>query len=689
MNVSITGIAIGALLVSFVAMCTLSDEATAGPLVEAMNKPATDRTNDFYASSRQPLQPVPFIKLPITCIKPGGWLRKSLELQRDGLTGNLGEISVWLTKKDNAWLTREGKGKYGWEEVPYWLRGYARIGYMLNEANMIAEAKIWIEGTLSSQRDNGDFGPIHNHGRGFRDLWAQMLMIQILQSYYDYSHDQRVIPFLTRYFRWQMTIPDNQFLKDYWENSRGGDNLASVYWLYNISGDLLLLDLATKIDRNTANWRQEKSLPNWHNVNIAECFREPATYYLQSGKQSDLEATYRNFKLIREMYGQVPGGMFGSDENARPGHTDPHQATETCGFVEQIASDGVLLGITGDTMWADNAEDVAFNSMPAAFMPDYRALRYLTAPNVVVSDSKNHAPGVANEGPFLLMNPFSSRCCQHNHSSAWVNYAEHSWMATPDNGLAAQFYSEGEVTAKVGEGNPVTLITSTRYPFDENVTLTVKTLKDVTFPIYLRIPSWAKGATLKINGRSEGVGIRPGCYLKVTGIWKNGDKLVLTLPMTIRVRIWEKNKNSMSVDCGALTFSLKISERYVKIDSTRSAIGDSGWQPGVDSQKWPSFEIQPESDWNYGLSMESENPAKAFEIVRKEWPSDDFPFTLAATPIELKARGRKIPSWTMDKDGLCGVLPQSPVQSDEETVSLTLIPMGCARLRISAFPVVK
>ena len=49
-------------------------------------------------------------------------------------------------------------------------------------------------------------------------------------------------------------------------------------------------------------------------------------------------------------------------------------------------------------------------------MPDFKGLRYLTAPNMVVSDSRNHAPGIQNEGPFLMMNPFSSRCCQHNHA---------------------------------------------------------------------------------------------------------------------------------------------------------------------------------------------------------------------------------------------------------------------------------
>ncbi len=675
---------------SIAAIVVLAGVAShAATRVEVVTTPPAERSNKFYSNTRAPLRPTSFAPLPITAFRPGGWLRRSPELQRQGLTGHLGEISIWLTKQNNAWLDREGKGDYGWEEVPYWLRGYARIAYVLADPVMIEETRTWVEGVLNSQRENGDFGPAHIHKLGFRDLWAQMLMLQVLQSYYEYSADPRVVPFMTKYFRWQMTIPDEQFLKDYWENSRGGDNLASVYWLYNLTGDSFLLDLATKIDRNTANWRQKDALPNWHVVNIAECFREPATYYLQSGKTEDLKATYDDFRYVRQVYGQVPGGMFGADENARPGHDDPHQAAELCSMVEQIGSAGMLLRFTGDTKWAENIEDVAFNTMPAALTPDYRALRYLTAPNQVVSDRKNHAPGVANEGPFFLMNPFSSRCCQHNHSSAWVNYLENAWMAAPDNGLAAQLYTEGSVRAKAGaSGEEVTLITMTKYPFDDTSMMNVASRKPVEFPLFLRIPSWCSGPSLSVNGKPVEVHAVAGAYLKVTRTWNNGDKVTLRLPMNVRVREWARNKNSVSVDYGPLTFSLKIAERYVQVDSAANAIGDSRWQPGADRLKWPSFEILPNSDWNYGLILNQTNPAASFEVIRKSWPADDYPFTSEGAPLELRAQARKIPEWTLDKDGLCGVLPQSPVHTHQPATPVTLIPMGAARLRISAFPVV-
>lgn len=655
--------------------------------VTEVGKPSNTTINAYYTSNKRPLQQQFFIKLPVTAFTPGGWLKKQLELQRDGLTGHLGEISIWLSKKDNAWLNKEGKGAYGWEELPYWLKGYANIGYVLKDQHMINEARFWIEAVLNNQRDNGDFGPDVEKGEGKRDLWTNMPMLWCLQSYYEYSGDKRVLDLMTKYFRWQLTIPDDKFLEDYWENSRGGDELSSVHWLYNHTGDTFLLDLATKIDRNTANWRQKDNLPNWHNVNIAQCFREPAQYYMQSGDEKDLQATYNNFRLIRDLFGQVPGGMFGGDENVRKGYDDPRQAIETCGLVEQVTSDNMLLGITGDPHWADNAEDVAFNTFPAAFTSDYKALRYLTAPNMSVSDGKNHHPGIDNQGPFLMMNPFSSRCCQHNHAAGWVYYLEHSWMATPDNGLAAQHYLEGSVKAKVGDGTEVTIQSTTRYPFEDRVNFELSMNKNVNFPLYLRIPSWAPNSTITVNGRTVLSKAQAGQYVKLENNWKNGDKIALQLPMTLSVREWKKNKNSISVNYGPLTYSLKINEEYRRKDSKETAIWDSKWQEGADPAKWPSYEIFPASAWNYALVVDPQHPERSFTVVPKAWPSDNNPFATGNAPVEIKAKGKKVQSWGLDEYGLTAVLPQSPVVTDSKEESLSLVPMGAARLRISSFPV--
>lgn len=657
--------------------------------VDNVQLPDVSSQNSYYVGNRNPLRPLYFTKLPIGTIKPGGWLLKYLELQRDGLTGKLGEISAWLNKKNNAWLSPDGKGEYGWEEVPYWLKGYGNLGYILKDERIIKETKTWIDAVLSHQREDGYFGPlILKEGRP--DLWGNMIMLWCLQSYYDYSKDSRVLPFMEKYFNWEYNLPDSMFLKDYWENSRGGDNLYSVYWLYNrTKGNDWLLDLAKKIDRNTADWRQQNSLPNWHNVNIVQSFREPATYYLQSGDKRDIAATYNDFNIIRDLYGNVPGGMFGADENARKGFEDPRQGVETCGMVEQMASDEILLGITGDPFWADNAEDVAFNTYPAAVMPDFKGLRYITSPNMTISDSQNHHPGIDNSGPFLMMNPFSSRCCQHNHSQGWPYYAEHLFMATSDNGIAALLYTEATVNATVGNGQVVTITSKGHYPFEERMSFTVNTTKNVAFPLYLRIPKWCSNAEVRVNGKTVTKKLDASSYARIQRTWKNGDSVELLMPMEIKIRQWTKNKNSISIDRGPLTYSLKIKENYVRKDSKASAIGDSRWQENVDASKWPSYEIYPASAWNYGLLSQYLTDVSSLKIEKKPWPKDNFPFTVSSVPITIKAKGRLIPDWKIDQYGLTGVLPKSPVDTHTIEQDIELIPMGAARLRISVFPIVR
>ena len=150
-------------------------------------------TSTLYVNNRAPLPANPFIKLAPAAVVPRGWIGEMLVRQKNGLSGQLGEISDWLDKKGNAWL--EPGGSHGWEEVPYWLRGYANLAYILNDKTMIDETKFWIEGILRSSQLDGFLGPV-NENKGRRELWANMLALQILQDYYEWCGDERVINLL-------------------------------------------------------------------------------------------------------------------------------------------------------------------------------------------------------------------------------------------------------------------------------------------------------------------------------------------------------------------------------------------------------------------------------------------------------------------------------------------------------------
>jgi len=642
--------------------------------VQILTELKGDRTADrpLYVANRAPLLPSGQIKLPIGSIVPKGWLRNQLKLEAAGMTGRLPEISKWCKFEGNAWASPTGQGHSGWEELPYWLKGYGDLGYVLRDEKIILEARRWIDGMLSSQEADGWFGPrtLKTSLNGNPDLWPHMVMLNVLQSYYEYSSDEQVLPFMTKYFRWLNQQPGQTFANGYWPKIRFGDNIESVYWLYNRTGEAWLLDLSKKIHDNMAPW--SSGVINWHNVNIAQGFREPGVFYLQARDPKFLEGAERNYQQVMGTYGQFPGGGFAGDENCRPGFIDPRQGFETCGMVEFMHSFEMLAKISGNPLWIDRCEDIAFNSLPAALTPDWKGLHYLTCANQIQLDRNNKSPAIENGGTMFSYSPFEGyRCCQHNVSHGWPYYAEELWLATYDRGLCASLYSASEVSAKVGGNVTVKITEETDYPFKESVALKIASPSTVRFPLYLRIPRWCDEASVKVNGRKVTSKVAPLSYVRLDRELKNGDSITLQLPMRVSVTHWEKNQNAVSVNYGPLTFSLKVGER---------------WEQYGRNAQWPEWEVFPTTAWNYGLVLNERNPARSFEVFPRKGPLPDNPFTADAAPIELRTKGRKIPAWQADKFGLPGKLQPSPAFSDEPIQTVSLIPMGAARLRISAFP---
>ena len=632
--------------------------------------------NSPYQGNRDPLLPGSLIKLPVGSIRPEGWLRTQLELMAGGFTGHLAELSKFCKFQGNAWVDPSGEGSAGWEEVPYWLKGYVDLGYVLKDQRVIAESLRWIEKVLATQREDGYFGPRGNltvagpRNAKTIDLWPNMIMMFPLRTYYEATGDRRVIDLMTRYFRWQAAIPLDQLLPASWQKIRGGDNLDSIYWLYDRTGEKWLLDLAARNHGRTADWTN--AVASWHGVNFTQCFREPAQYSQQTRDPMFLRATERNYDAAMRQYGQVPGGMFGADENARPGYAGPRQAAETCSMVEFMHSDEMLARITGDPVWLDRAEDVAFNSLPAAMTPDLKGLHYLTAPNQVQLDRSSKAPMVQNDGDMFSYNPYQYRCCQYNVAFGWPYYAESLWMATPEGGLAAALYAPSRVTAKVAGGTTVQIAEETGYPFTGDVRLSFAVASPVRFPLVLRTPGWSGTPSLMVNGKSVAVSASGCGWLTVDRQWRSGDRVTIHFPMKLVVARWEANRDSVSVQRGPLTYSLKIGENW-------KAYATEGW---------PAYEVYPTSAWNYGLILDANRPEASIRVAKETKQVAGQPFAQATAPIELKMKARRILAWKQEANGMVGELPQSPAASSDPVEEITLIPMGCARLRISAFPVV-
>lgn len=644
------------------------------------------------AAAPSPLREPAFLPLPPGSVEPRGWLRSQLEFMADGLVGRLPELSKWVRFEGSAWTAPDGRGEHPWEEAPYWLKGLGALGYALGDERLVAEFTRWAEAILAARSPDGYLGPRANveekPGGGFGplsgervDLWPNMLAVDVLRLHHEATGDPRVIDALTAYFRWQLALPQDDLLPGYWGRLRGGDNLDAVHWLYDRTGEDFLLRLAERLHRATAPWSE--GVPDRHGVNIAQGFREPAIWWRQSHDPADLAAAERNYREVMDAYGAVPGGMFGADENARPGRCGPRQAAETCSMVEFMHSFQVLARITGDPAWADRCEDVAFNSLPASHTPDLRALHYLTAPNQPVLDRADKSPGIGNGGDMFSYDPRRYRCCQHNAGQGWPFFARSAWAATADGGLAKLFYAPGRVSAEVGgsggsadaETRRVSIEEHTNYPFDGRVRLRIETPAPAEFPLLLRIPGWAAGARASVNGRPVDAEARPGAFLRLERRWEDGDGIELDFPMRIEVRRWSEHGGAVSVRRGPLWYALRIGEEKRVY-----------WKDG----DWEASELWPTTPWNYALVLDEPDPAAGIAVEAEPGsagPLAPQPFTIDDAPVRLRARARRVPSWGLEPSNLVRELIPGPVRCEGPAEEVTLVPMGAARLRISVFPV--
>jgi len=640
-----------------------------------------------------------YYEIPLGEIKPTGWLKHQLQIMRDGSTGHLDEVHSKL-RDDNGWLG--GKGD-GWEETPYWLDGAVPLAYLLDDPKLKAKVLKYIQWTLNNQRPSGYFGPITKEERekgiqvtaencaAGEDWWPKMVMLKVLQQYYTATRDERVIPFMTKYFNYQLKALSTCELGKWteWATSRGAENVMMIQWLYNITQEKSLLDLAAIVESQSYTWSTWLGNRDWvmnaaanqtdkdwmrrHAVNLGMALKAPAITYQRTRDVKYLQSLKTGWNDLMTLHG-LPMGIFSGDEDLHG--NDPTQGIELCSIVESMYSLEKIIAITGDLQFMDALEKMTFNALPTQTTDDYNMKQYFQIANQV-----QVSRGVFDFSlPFDrgMNNVFGLRsgytCCTSNMHQGWTKFASHLWYATPDNGLAALEYSPNELKTRVGN-DEVTIREITNYPFDDTITFEFSLAKQIAIPLTLRIPSWCREGVISVNGKIL-KSYTGGQLVTVKGTWKDKDKITLHLPMEVNTTSW--GKNSRAVERGPLVYALKLEER---------------WETSNEPTEGDYKSVYATKDWNYGLLLESvKNPASAFQVKVRP-VTDKFVWNIQNAPVEITAPARKIPNWKIN-DGVAHqpVTDRTGVYKGEvsrviETV--TLIPYGCTKVRIVAFPVVK
>ncbi len=460
---------------------------------------------DCLATDAFSLQATAFRPLSLAEIAPRGWLANQLSIQANGLSAHLDEF--WPDIQHSAWI---GGGAEGWERMPYWLDGVIPLAWLVGDRALQTRIRGYLDYIITHQHEDGWLGPRPETTPQAADLWSQLLALKMLYSYYDVTQDARVIVVIARALRKLERHIDNAPLRD-WGQFRWFEGLLAIWWLYERSGEAWLLELAVMLHAQGFDWqaffaRWPLTTPTpkgrWnyagHVVNNAMALKAPALWWRLTGDESERRAVDDMIAQLEAHHGMVTGIMSGNECLAG---TSPQQGTELCAVVEYMFSLEVLLAVFGDAAYGDRLEKIAYNALPATFLPDMWAHQYDQQVNQVECSVRERR--WTNNGPdsnvFGLEPNYG--CCTANLSQGWPKFAAHLWMRTPDDGLAVMAYAPCRITTQV-RGVPVTLTVDTEYPFREQLHIIVEVDQPVNFPLLLRIPAWADHAELLLEGEN-------------------------------------------------------------------------------------------------------------------------------------------------------------------------------------------
>ncbi len=177
-------------LTALLSICVISSITAPAAWAQPETKPT------FH---KKPLHAGEFAMLPLGSVKPGGWLKRELQIQADGITGHMDEFYHLLTH--NGWLGKKGPKFNSYQWAPYYLDGLVPLAHLLDDKRLKDKAAKWIDWTLTNPHKDGWIGPAPEVCYRAWGMWYPTPMLKALVQHYEATGDKRVIPVLQNFFK--------------------------------------------------------------------------------------------------------------------------------------------------------------------------------------------------------------------------------------------------------------------------------------------------------------------------------------------------------------------------------------------------------------------------------------------------------------------------------------------------------
>ncbi|KAL4749559.1 hypothetical protein BDW72DRAFT_194695 [Aspergillus terricola var. indicus] len=449
---------------------------------------------------------------PLGTITATGWVLDQLELEVNGLVGHLYDFYRYVA--GSTWVGGDWEYSELDEAAPYWFSYVVPLAWTINDSRLKAQAKDFLDYVLDHQAEDGWLGP--EMTRQTRGIWARSLLCfglvvsvyggrasvgsgsnPVIQQYaqVDPSETERIVTAMHKF-----TILANSMLEDNFtgliQNKLLGDSFdpygfglsrthelpMSLQWLYENhprnNSEVIWETIGAMFAGGVAggnDWTTffvEGVFPTLgtpfimtssftHGVNLAQGLRYPTVLYQMNGNYSLLDQTALAVNLVTKYQSTLAGSITADEHVGGPG---PERGSETCTSVEMMFSLAYLYQFYGINAYADRAERVAFNSLPAALSPDWWSHQYVQQINQPWSRNWS-----AN--PFMNVNSYANSygveptfpCCTVIHGQGYPKYVAASYVLEGDSHLIHALLGLETLSTKLGYHRPIILCTAAVY----------------------------------------------------------------------------------------------------------------------------------------------------------------------------------------------------------------------------------
>lgn len=306
-------------------------------------------------------------------------------------------------------------------------------------------------------------------------------------------------------------------------NEFGGMNDA-FYNLYSVTGNTEHLKLAEMFYHKAvldplAN--QQDKLNTLHaNTIIPKIVGEARAYELTGDEKDKTIATYFWNTVIRD-HTYAHGGNSDKEHFFEAGKISDHltgNTSETCNTYNMLKVTRHLFTWSADEKYADYYEQALYNHILGQQDPATGMVCYFT-------------PMIAGAYRLYSTRDQSFWCCVGSGFESHSKYGEGIYYHD-DQGIYVNLFIPSILNWK---SKGVTIRQETKYPLEPTTTLTVQSGIAVTMPLYIRYPSWASTAIVKVNNKNVKIANKPGSYITINRKWNDGDKVEITYPMSLRL----------------------------------------------------------------------------------------------------------------------------------------------------------